>query len=689
VQDKVKSFSNIPFFLAQVLSMERRQGWSVNSSEPVILGKDYQVPIEDGGSVTFLKDTQLPAVAAVGPDQEILFLGADFQFCVVDGPKVIMHKQSIMSSDTTPFLVTSEGALPMEGVTYPCQVKMESGHQYMLISPNNIMPLKMVLGMQDISTAPPTVLQADAQIDPHLSGMSNVPDEPGGSVQTTSSGSLTSHEVYSQHDPLRIHGTEPPMIDVETTASGSDEPSTPPPASASMIPEESSAMDQSGSGIFKKLVPSKHIPLSSIASAAPWMEEFTQNYNDMFLSKLSPHLQKPIISNETFSFARDNLAVLDELMILVVKLSGNHKPCLKICEFLAQMLAQKHPLEYGTVEVARDESGREDTLASERHRGGVKGNANLGKRLHSRYYEVFQRRRNEQNRVDGTVEEPEKKNPRGRPKLVRGIDPHKLSPKLSPAEKTTKTKMLEDAESLDFEARCQIYQFDQAGSLVQHQMYAQSLSAAKASAPSFFQTSVHLQQLFHSISFQTDIFEQSRKSLKSEMSIMEEYILDELPAGQKTQLIASMHHSKEKPNEHVLCILQLLATIWEQDLDRVVFVTEKEEDCLKDCPEPHLVVPMGDVTQIALFVDHTKIFSCMDWQTAIASLIAVHYLANLQYGEGCMLLKTYLQQEVCGLGKDNAQTKKKGLTKLNLLQTKKRDILKRKYRTSVSDRILI
>jgi hypothetical protein len=658
----------------QVLSMEGNPGWSFDSLEPVILGQDYKVHLEGSGFVTFPMDTSLPAVAAVGPDNKILFLGADFQHCIVDGPKVIMHKQSVMSSEPTPFLVTREGALPLMGVSYPCQVRMESGHQYMIISPDNIVPLRTVLGTQDTTSTQQNAKEADIN-------------------QHAASGSLVDSGQQLLLEPHTVV-TEPPRTDFETTdyspstASGSDEPPSP-PVSATVMPDVPFTLDQTVPGIFKKPVQNKHITLSSVVPAAPWIEEFAANYNEMFLSKLSPHFQKTLLNNETFTFARDNLAVLDELLILTVKLSGNHRPTLKVCEFLAQLLAKKHPLEYGSVDVERDEGGHEDTLASERNRGGVKGNANLGKRLHGRYYEVFVRRRNDKNRAESTEGEPEKKNTRGRPKAIHGIDPHKLSPKLMPAERIKKTKMLEDAESLDLEARCKIYKFEEAGSLVQHQMYAQSMSAAKASAPSFFCTTDHLQQLFLSISYQSDIYEQARKFLKSEMSIMEEYLLDELPAGEKTRLIKSIHESKEKPNEHVFCLLKLLAAVWKQDLDRVVFVTEKEEDCLKDCPEPHLVIAMGDVTQISLFVDHTKIFTCMDWPTAIASLIAVHYLANLHYGEECMLLKTYLQQEVCRLGKDIAQKRKRGLQQLDVLQRKKRDIAKRKYKADVSERNLI
>jgi hypothetical protein len=231
--------------------------------------------------------------------------------------------------------------------------------------------------------------------------------------------------------------------------------------------------------------------------------------------------------------------------------------------------------------------------------------------------------------------------------------------------------------------------FEQGGALIQHEIFAHSLSAAKALAPSFFQTPVHLQHLFFSISLNQDIFEKSRKCLKIEMEVMEEFLLDELPAGEKTQLINSMHKRKEKPNEHIFCILRLLATVWDQDLDRVVFVTEKEDDCLKNCPEPHLVVPMGNVNKLALYVDHTLIFRDMDWPTAIASLVAVHHLASLQYSDQCVLLKTYLAQEVCDLGKDNSLKRKKGLRKLDSLQTKKRDILTRKYRANVTERLII
>jgi hypothetical protein len=205
----------------------------------------------------------------------------------------------------------------------------------------------------------------------------------------------------------------------------------------------------------------------------------------------------------------------------------------------------------------------------------------------------------------------------------------------------------------------------------------------------FFQSPVHLQRLFYSISFNEDIFEKARHNLKGEMDTMEEFLLDELPMGEKSGLLDSIHSRKERPNEHVLCLLRHLASLWDQNLDRVVFVAEKDNECLKECPEPHLVVPMGDVTNIALFVDYTKIYSCMDWPTAFASLIAVHYLADLQYGGECSLLKTYLEEEVCDFAKDITRTKKKVLKKLTILQTKKRKILLKKHQTTITDRRLV
>jgi hypothetical protein len=68
--------------------------------------------------------------------------------------------------------------------------------------------------------------------------------------------------------------------------------------------------------------------------------------------------------------------------------------------------------------------------------GGPVAQKDLGIHLSRRYYEIFKRGKlNDEKQIvsqNGSIGEPEKKKPRGgRPKLIDGVDTHKLNPLLS------------------------------------------------------------------------------------------------------------------------------------------------------------------------------------------------------------------------------------------------------------------
>jgi hypothetical protein len=95
---------------------------------------------------------------------------------------------------------------------------------------------------------------------------------------------------------------------------------------------------------------------------------------------------------------------------------------------------------------------------------------------------------------------------------------------------------------------------------------------------------------FFSISHSNNIFEKSRQNLKEFTRVLGEFLLNELPPGNKTPLIQSCQKKKNNPSKHAFFTLRLLADLWEQNIDQLIFITEKDTHCLKNCPEPHLVM---------------------------------------------------------------------------------------------------
>jgi hypothetical protein len=123
--------------------MAESTGGANDSFESMVLGEDFQVVLDGGGSYIFVKDTTLPSVGQL-EDGLLLFLGADFKHQIVlAAPAIIMHKASTMSMVLSAYLVAKEGVLLLKGGTvFPCQVLLESGQKYMIVTEKTIVALK-------------------------------------------------------------------------------------------------------------------------------------------------------------------------------------------------------------------------------------------------------------------------------------------------------------------------------------------------------------------------------------------------------------------------------------------------------------------------------------------------------------------------------------------------------------------
>jgi hypothetical protein len=669
-------------------------------SDAIELEQDLHVTDDVYGTTcTFSKGEMLPAVAELGAGDHVMFLGGDFEHVVVQVPQVIRHKASILACELSNFLVVKEGVTQLEEtLVFPKEIKMPCGQTYMMLNLNKIIAFKSARKLSDqfslqaasgasSSTAPSATHSKTSYLDLD-------------SLRTSSSAASvsTSLAFASSQTPLSDLESQRPSA-LQVTAEEIAEVILPPSAAsilaADVISENSVVpdvpIDEPSASLYSVLIKPRAILGPKNWLIPQWLQRFEENYDQVFVPTLSPKIQHCLAKNEKFEFSRWNCSLLDDLLGLVFKLSGNHRPSPRECDHLASILARKHPRNYGSVEVSVVD-GRESTLAGERNAGGLNGNANLGNRLDKRFYEVFLRKKNALSRAKAhSTEEPPIKQKKGRPKVIPGMDSHKMYPNLTEQEKLEKTASLKAAEDLDPEARTEVYKYEGSGSVIQHTIISSSVSSAVELAPAFFQSSIHLQKLFFDVSQNNDIFKKSRENLKFEMRVLEEFLLDELPSGNKTDLIESMLRKDSNPANHAFFLLRSLADIWDQKIDKLIFVAEKDNECLKECPEPHLVASLGDLRSLSLYVDHTKILDCLDVPTGLAALIAIHFLANLEYGKDCRLLKEYLQREVLDLGDKfiAPRGQKMQLRKLNLFQTRKRDIVKKMHCATVINRRLI
>ena len=82
---------------------------------------------------------------------------------------------------------------------------------------------------------------------------------------------------------------------------------------------------------------------------------------------------------------------------------------------------------------------------------------------------------------------------------------------------------------------------------------------------------------------------------------------------------------------HIL--LKALAALWNEDMSFVVFKTDTDNQCHKECAEPHCVGMCDDFTNVSFYVDGTAVFQGLDFAPAIAFIIGLHFSCNLEYKE--------------------------------------------------------
>jgi hypothetical protein len=353
---------------------------------------------------------------------------------------------------------------------------------------------------------------------------------------------------------------------------------------------------------------------------------------------------------------------------------------------LGWLLKEKHPQVYGE-HVYTTATGKNVTVGLGKGCGGGKKPVDLGTRLDWRYYEVFRRGKvladNARVAAGGDNGEPEKKrNKGGRPKKLVGVDTQMLDPLLTKLEKEELAKLLQGVELMSEEEKSDVMKYERAGALIQDTIFRSSFSAAKAMYPTFFSQTSFLRTLFTSICTEKDIFLETEKNLLSEMNLLDEYLFSTVKQEKYQAVTAAKTRSEEEGSKacFFFTLLRSLADVWEDDFEKVFFFTDKERTC-RDAAVPHLVILDGDYENMSLFVDRTLIFGQLTLASAIPCLIAAQYLGNLCYDEGAICLMTFLQQEICDLGR--LETKKgegKKLKKLSVYQAKKNKIIIRMYR---------
>jgi hypothetical protein len=158
------------------------------------------------------------------------------------------------------------------------------------------------------------------------------------------------------------------------------------------------------------------------------------------------------------------------MVIVATKLNENHRPSTKQYSQLADLLKERHPQEFGTKGI-RLPSGKQVAVAQKRGRGGARASEQLEKRLSYRYYEVFRRGKLAVSKEKGETEKKKAKG--GRPKVLGGIDIHKLDPCLTQDEKEELSELLLCADDLQEGEIISLLKYDKAGALVQDHIFNQ------------------------------------------------------------------------------------------------------------------------------------------------------------------------------------------------------------------------
>ena len=115
-----------------------------------------------------------------------------------------------------------------------------------------------------------------------------------------------------------------------------------------------------------------------------------------------------------------------------------------------------------------------------------------------------------------------------------------------------------------------------------------------------------------------------------------------------------------------------------------LFKTDNQNQCRKDCAEPHCVVLCEDYENVAIFSDGPAIFQGLNLATALGFMIGLHFLCNLEYKDKCFNLKNFIQREIFSIAWMQFEPKKrKMLDHVSKYQIQKTSFLQKRRKEVV------
>ena len=127
------------------------------------------------------------------------------------------------------------------------------------------------------------------------------------------------------------------------------------------------------------------------------------------------------------------------------------------------------------------------------------------------------------------------------------------------------------------------------------------------------------------------VFARPQQCLSLELEILQEVLFDNI-SDKKVQELKRLREdcgASSRLQKYMFHLLSALAENWNEDLSLAVFQTDCANQYWKDCMEPHCVILCGDFENVSVFSDGCSIFQSIDFVTALALMIVLHFVANL------------------------------------------------------------
>ena len=428
---------------------------------------------------------------------------------------------------------------------------------------------------------------------------------------------------------------------------------------------------------------------NNVEPATDWISKLEREYDTLFLPRLACNIQTALVGGEKLFSRKDNVAVIDSMVLLCHELNSKQQPCHKIWKRVATLLAKKHPQEYGNIQYVMD-GDRRIELVGKRGEGGRYGSKHLHTRLANQYYDTMKRKRVKANSeaassAAGEDEPDEVAVKKGRKKRKPGLDTFQMSPTISKIKRRALEKIMTSLEETnDFEtlergfAKCQ--------DLIQFEFFNNSASSAVALYPKFFSDEKFFKSHYHSISDdEGQVLDNPQQCLLLELEILQEIVFDLVPNSKVQELKQLRDLAPSKP-QYMNSLLEVLADCWDEDFSFAVLKTDIPNQCRKDCAEPHCVVLCEDYNNVSIFADGTAIFQNLDYATALGFMIGLHFLCNLEYKEECSNIKNFIQREIFSIARMQFPRNKRKtldsvskyqLLKGNFLQKRRKEVIHR------------